>query len=107
MGFWIALAVYGLLFGLSEILRPKPAKPVGRLGDFQFPLASEAASELYAVKSVYRGPNIVWWGDVRLPGEVQRPPLPSEQKSTCTFCNSVGVLSSKGRCRECGAAPRR
>ena len=68
MGFFITLLVYGALFVISDLLRPKPelenAKPVG-LGDFRFPTATEdrPIPMLWGTVRI-EGPNVVWWGDL-------------------------------------------
>jgi hypothetical protein len=54
---------------LTELLRPKPkledARPAG-LGDFQFPTATEGRIvPLLWGKIRCRGPNVVWYGDLR------------------------------------------
>jgi hypothetical protein len=62
-----AVLLYGALFVLAELLRPKPnienAKPAG-LGDFQFPTATEGRPVPILWGTVrQKGPNVVWYGD--------------------------------------------
>lgn len=68
-GFWWNLIFLVVSIVISELLRPKPklenAKPAG-LGDFQFPTATEGRSLplLWGTIQI-KGPNVVWWGDLR------------------------------------------
>lgn len=69
MAIWVTFLIYAALFVLSDLLLPKPdvenAKPAG-LGDFGFPTADEerVVPLIWGTVRV-RGPNVVWWGDLR------------------------------------------
>ena len=67
MGFFVTLLIYGALFVLADLLRPKPdiedAKPDN---DLQSPTATESRSvPLFWGTVKIKGPNIVWYGDLR------------------------------------------
>lgn len=68
--FWLLTALlYGAIYVLIDIIRPKPklenARPAG-LGDFQFPTATEGREvPLVWGEAVLKGPNVVWYGDFR------------------------------------------
>lgn len=66
--FWTLVLLVATVV-LTEVLRPKPhledARPAS-LGDFQFPTATEGrVVPLVWGKVRMRGPNVVWYGDLR------------------------------------------
>lgn len=69
MAFWLTFLLFAGFTILSELLRPKPkfknAQPAG-LGDFQFPTAAEnrRVPKLWGTVQV-KGPNVVWYGDLK------------------------------------------
>ena len=70
MGFFLTLFWYAVFFVAAELLRPKPkienAKPA-KLGDFQFPTATEGRVVPLVWGTVQlRGPNVVWYDDLKV-----------------------------------------
>lgn len=69
MGFFITFLVFAALFVATELLRPKPtienARPAA-LGDFKFPTVDEArVVPLLWGTARQKGPNVIWYGNVR------------------------------------------
>lgn len=69
MPWWLTLALYVGAFVVNELLRPKPkidqAKP-SSLGEFQVPTADSTRVIPAVFGTVLtRGPNVVWYGDLR------------------------------------------
>ena len=70
MGFWGWLFAYVFSWAVGELLRPKPEfdtpKPAS-LGDFTFPTANDGrAVPVVFGTAMISGPNILWYGDLRV-----------------------------------------
>ena len=70
MGFIFTLILFALTLILSEVFKPKVASEAQRpasLGDFKFPTAIEGRPVPLIWGTVkIDGPNVVWWGDLRV-----------------------------------------
>lgn len=111
MAFFLTFLIFVALFIVAELLRPKPqfedAKPAG-LGDFQFPTATEGrAVPLLWGTSQIRGPNVVWYGDLRQIAieEKVKTGLFSSDTITIGFKYEVGIQFAM--CRGPGCRLRR
>lgn len=100
MGFFLTLLIYGALFVLSDLLRPKSEletqKPAG-LGDFRFPTATEQRPVPLIWGTVrIEGPNVIWYGDLIQEAitEEVKTGLFSSESITKGFRYRVGVQSA-------------
>jgi hypothetical protein len=95
--FFLTLALYAVVFVLSEFLRPKPkvenAKPAS-LGDFRFPTATEGRVVPIVWGTVkLEAPNVVWYGDFQQEGITKKVKtgLFSSSKVTTGYRYYLGV----------------
>lgn len=95
--FWYFLVSFAVTVILNEYLRPKPklenARPAS-LGDFQFPTATEGrVVPIIFGTNELRGPNVVWYGDLRQDAIQQsvKTGLWSKKKVISGFTYYVGI----------------
>ena len=67
MFWWVQIGLFLLSLAITYLLMPKPqTQPPPGLGEVNVPTAEEGRElpVLFGTKEL-RGPNVVWWGDVK------------------------------------------